>query len=110
MNAFQYTMPAYSVTTFVLISDGLPGDYNRDGLVDAADYTVWRNSFGQSGNLPADGNEDNTVDHEDYAIWKTHYGLSEAVGVGSLAHVPEPATLALALLAVGGLAPGRPSR
>ena len=39
LNAFQYTMPAWSVTTIVLISDGLPGDFNRDGQVDAADYS-----------------------------------------------------------------------
>ena len=31
LNAFQYMMPAWSVTTIVLISDGLPGDFNRDG-------------------------------------------------------------------------------
>ena len=35
LNAFQYTMPAFSVTTFVLISDGLPGDFNHDHIVDA---------------------------------------------------------------------------
>jgi mannan endo-1,4-beta-mannosidase len=39
-NAFQYTMPAYSVTTLVPISDGIVGDFNRDGTVNAADYTV----------------------------------------------------------------------
>src|SRR5690606_11562247 len=27
----------------------IPGDFNRDGKVDAADYTVWRNSLGQQG-------------------------------------------------------------
>ena len=24
------------------------GDYNHDGVVDAADYTVWRDTYGQS--------------------------------------------------------------
>jgi len=38
-------------------SDGLPGDLNRDGTVDAADYVVWRDAFEQSGNLAADANE-----------------------------------------------------
>jgi hypothetical protein len=110
LNAFQFTMPAYSVTTFVLISDGLPGDYNRDGLVDAADYTVWRNSFGQTGNVPADGNEDNIVDDKDYTLWKSHYGLAESNGSASLARVPEPTTLALILLAACGLAPRQSPR
>ena len=27
---------------------GLPGDYNNDGKVDAADYTVWRNHLGEA--------------------------------------------------------------
>ena len=25
----------------------LPGDYNADGIVDAADYTVWRDNLGR---------------------------------------------------------------
>jgi len=104
LNAFQYTMPAYSVTTLVLISDGLPGDFNRDGTVNAADYTVWRNSLGQTGNVAADANEDNTVDADDYAMWRANFGRSETGSVGSLAAVPEPATTVLALFAACGLA------
>jgi Glycoside hydrolase family 44/Dockerin type I domain/PEP-CTERM motif len=102
LNAFQYTMPAFSVTTLVLISDGLPGDFNRDGTVDAADYTVWRNSLGQTGNTAADANEDNLVDAQDYAMWKANFGLSELGGAGSLTTVPEPSALALMLLAACG--------
>ncbi len=109
LNAFQYTMPKWSVTTFVLVSDGLPGDFNRDGLVDAADFTVWRDSLGQVGNLAADANEDNVVDAEDYDFWKANFGLSESSGSGALATVPEPSTLALVLLAACGLAL-RPAR
>ncbi len=93
LNAFQYTMPAWSVTTLVLISDGLTGDFNRDGTVDAADYTVWRDQLGQTGNLAADANEDNVVDDKDYAFWKGNFGLSESSGAGALASVPEPTTL-----------------
>ncbi len=99
LNAFQYTMPAYSVTTLVFISDGLPGDFNRDGTVNAADYTVWRNSLGQTGNTAADANEDNLVDDADYALWKSNYGRSESSGAGVLASVPEPTTIVLTLLA-----------
>ncbi len=37
----------------------LPGDYTRDGVVDAADYSLWRDSLGATGpNLAADGNGD----------------------------------------------------
>jgi hypothetical protein len=104
VNAFQYTMPAYSVTTLVLISDGLPGDFNRDGLVDAGDFTVWRDSLGQNGDLAADANEDNVVDAADYAFWQANFGRNEVAGAGALAAVPEPTGLVL-LIGMCGLAP-----
>src|SRR5690606_32701537 len=43
------------------------GDFNADGRVDAADYTLWRNSLGSNGSgLAADANDDGTVDATDY--------------------------------------------
>ena len=52
-----------SVTLF----ERLAGDYNHDDVVDAADYTVWRNSKGAEGDLlDADGNLDGVVDELDY--------------------------------------------
>jgi hypothetical protein len=57
----------------------LRGDYNDDGTVDLADYTVWADHYGQSGsNIPGDGNDDGVVDLADYTIWADHYG--ETVG------------------------------
>ena len=35
--------------TYVGGSAGVDGDYNGNGVVDAADYTVWRDSLGQTG-------------------------------------------------------------
>jgi hypothetical protein len=100
LNAFQYTMPAWSVSTLVLISDGLPGDFNRDGTVDAADYVVWRDAFEQSGNLAADANEDNIVDTDDYALWRANFGRSDSAVAGAIhAAVPEPGGLVLILAA-----------
>ncbi len=106
VNAFQYTMPAWSVSTLVLISDGLPGDYNRDGNVDMADFVVWRKSAGQSGDLAADGNEDNIVDTDDYTLWSANFSRSATdPGQGSTATVPEPVSVALVLVAsIVGLA------
>ena len=99
LNAFQYTMPAWSVTTLVLISDGLPGDFNRDGKVDAADYSVWRDQLGQTGNLAADANEDNIVDSMDYSYWRSNFGRTESIGSGAFASIPESSTYHLGLLA-----------
>ena len=48
---------SYSVTVFD--PNVLPGDYNSDHYVNAADYVVWRDSLGKTGvNLTADGNGD----------------------------------------------------
>jgi len=51
----------------------LEGDYNRDGTVNAADYTVWRDQLGTEGtNLVADGNRNGTIDQGDYDVWRTN--------------------------------------
>jgi len=83
---------------------GDAGDFNDDGVVDAADYTVWRDLSGQSGNLAADANEDDMVDAEDYALSKANFRRTELVGGGALASVPEPSSFVIALLAACGLA------
>jgi hypothetical protein len=62
------------------------GDYNRDGTVNAADYTLWRNNLGATGLEPysgADGNGDGTIGPEDYGVWKLHFGETIQPGAGS---------------------------
>ncbi|MCA9240831.1 MAG: fibronectin type III domain-containing protein [Planctomycetales bacterium] len=61
----------------VLTAPAVPsGDFNDDGFVDAADYTVWRDQLGQS--VPqgsgADANFDGLVDAADYQVWREQYG------------------------------------
>jgi len=42
-------------------------------IVDAADYSVWRDSLGRTGTgLAADGNGDHAINHVDYDLWKMH--------------------------------------
>ncbi len=87
--------------TISLDASTQPGDYNGDGRVDAADYTVWRDSLGQSGaGLAADGDNNNTINANDYRIWRNNFGQSLS---GSLlttdATVPEPGSIATASLA-----------
>lgn len=52
------------------------GDYNVDGRVDAADYSVWRDSLGSHVEAfsAADGNGNGTIDQADYAHWSNRYG------------------------------------
>jgi hypothetical protein len=91
----------YNATSVVLAVTGLglAGDFNGDNKVDAADYTVWRNTFGAMGsNLLADANGDEEVDHEDYQIWKSNFGLT--AGGGGSTTVPEPSAILTAMLAL----------
>jgi hypothetical protein len=80
------------------VSTGVPGDYNHNGIVDAADYTVWRDSLGKTGaGLAADGDGNNVVDQSDYTYWKTRFGNTSGSGAGQAGSVPEPSSLFLAL-------------
>jgi hypothetical protein len=99
VNAFQYTLPAWSVSTIVLVADGLPGDFNHDDSVDAADYVAWRKSQGATGNVPADANEDDIVDSDDLQFLHANFGRTESSG-GGTANVPEPVSLFIAFLAM----------
>jgi hypothetical protein len=83
----------------------LPGDYNHDDRVDAADYELWRASFGRSV-LPfnsADGSGNGLVDAADYAVWRQGFG-QPAAGALATATVPEatmPALFCTAVIAWG---------
>jgi hypothetical protein len=70
---------------------GIPGDYNEDNTVDAADYTIWRDRLGEATSLPNDDTAG--VGADDYTRWITHFGESGGSGATavSLAAVPEPA-------------------
>jgi hypothetical protein len=91
----------YNATSVVLAVTGLglAGDFNGDSTVDAADYTVWRTTFGAMGaGLAADANGDEKVDGADYTIWKGNYGLT--AGGGGSTTVPEPSATLMAFLAI----------
>lgn len=58
---------------------GLAGDFNGDGMVDAADYTVWRDGLGT------------TYTPDDYTIWANNYGATANSTTNSTTNsVPEP--------------------
>jgi hypothetical protein len=75
----------------------LPGDYNGNGQVDAADYTVWRNTLGSRTSLSADGDGDGLIDQGDYVVWKNGYGNRTGSGSFTGSAIPEPASLVLFL-------------
>jgi cyclophilin family peptidyl-prolyl cis-trans isomerase len=80
----------------------IDGDYNFDGKVSAADYTIWRDQLGSSTSAEADGNGDGQVNAADYLIWQDNFGAVTRFGDGSGASagdsqgvlgVPEPSSV-----------------
>jgi T5SS/PEP-CTERM-associated repeat protein len=70
------------------------GDYNGNGVVDSADYVVWRNSQNQQGaGLAADSNGDGIVNGTDYNFWRSRFGNVVGSGLSAGSAVPEPAAM-----------------
>jgi len=92
------------------VSGLLPGDYNNDGTVDAADYVVWRANVGTNNLLPNNPTP-GPIDETEYERWLANFGNSAPGGGGiALGQVPEPASFYVALLALLTLAAKRRSR
>ncbi|MEX2308152.1 MAG: hypothetical protein WD738_11195 [Pirellulales bacterium] len=78
------------------------GDYNGNGVVDAADYVDWRKTLNQPA-VPAgsgaDGDADGTIDPGDYDFWAERFGnVVAGAGRGAVnSAVPEPSSALLLL-------------
>jgi cyclophilin family peptidyl-prolyl cis-trans isomerase len=89
------------------------GDYNRNGVIDADDYVVWRKSRNKSVTAwsGADGNGDGLVNDLDFTVWRNNLGAIgggiHGAGAGAsdlaISNVPEPTTGVLAVLAIVSL-------
>jgi hypothetical protein len=84
------------------------GDFNLDGQVDGLDYVVWRKNLGRTGAnfLQGDATFDGTIGTDDLQVWRANFGfvrqpLGSAGSGVSLAAVPEPAAIWIALIALG---------
>jgi hypothetical protein len=68
---------------------GPVGDYNGNGIIDAADYVVWRKGL------------DTTYIQSAYDVWRAHFGQTAGSGSGASANaVPEPASALMLLMGV----------
>jgi fibronectin-binding autotransporter adhesin len=86
---------------------GVLGDYNGNGVVDGADYVIWRKNNGLMGGATAsqgDGTGDGNVDSADFTFWRERFGNTSGSGSGIMSGdaVPEPAAhlLLIACLAI----------
>jgi hypothetical protein len=75
---------------------GVPGDYNGNGTVDAADYVAWRDGGPLANEVATPG----SITAEDYNEWRARFGNIAGLGSGnSAAAVPEPSGCLLAAIA-----------
>jgi hypothetical protein len=90
--AFDVDFIAYKEGVIVptLEPQGLAGDYNDDGKVDAADYVTWRNG----GPLLNETETIGSSTPEDYNAWRANFGAS-ATPANAVAGIPEPASAIL---------------
>jgi probable HAF family extracellular repeat protein len=80
---------AFLLDASSLLPPDLPGDFNFDGSVDAADYVVWRKT---------DGTPDG------YNTWRSNFGRTSGSGLAASENpIPEPISLALLTLTVPAL-------
>jgi hypothetical protein len=89
------------VVEYINAPPALSGDYNDNGVVDAADYVLWRNG-GPLANDPTPG-----LQPDDYTFWRSRFGATSGSGRSvdggavSGTAVPEPAAGFLALVLAG---------
>ncbi len=100
--ALDYAV-AYTGTPLPIRPMGVSGDFNNNGTVDAADYSLWRDNLGAATEAPINnlGNGLNGVDAADYTLWKNRFGSTTGASVANAGAVPEPKTLLL--VAVGAM-------
>jgi hypothetical protein len=93
---FESVAPGYSVnygagsnSVITLNFVGIPGDWNSDAKVDAADYVTWRKNPAANGGPGG------------YTLWRQNYGAGTGSGSGSLgaSEVPEPTAALLLMIA-----------
>lgn len=84
------------------LSAVLPGDFNDDGIVNIADYTLWRNNLGAANEAAINnaGNGSGGVDAGDYTVWRDNFGATSGT-VNSPVAVPEPSNWMLPTVLVG---------
>ena len=94
---FEGTHGAFGSYTLDLTTI-LPGDYNDDGNVDAADYTLWRDNLGANSDTLPNNPNSGTIGMAEYNTWVANFGV--IIGSSSLQAIPEPSSLAMIAVAL----------
>jgi hypothetical protein len=83
----------------VAAAPGVPGDYNDNGTVDAADYVVWRKHLNSTDELPNDNGLGVPIGTGHYDLWRQNFGSASSPGGSSANAAPEPGAIGLLLVA-----------
>ncbi|MCI0335124.1 MAG: PEP-CTERM sorting domain-containing protein [Planctomycetes bacterium] len=99
----------------VSVVPALPGDFNNDEKVDAADYVTWRKNNGTNNALPNDNGLGTPITSAHYDLWVKNFGNMSMPGAGSgsgssAGAVPEPSALFLIALGAAFVQCGRKGR
>lgn len=81
---FNYKL--FDTGSAINLSVTIPGDFNSDGMVDTADYVVWRTGLGT------------IYTQTDYTVWRANFGRAAGgggAGSSDSTRIPEPATVAM---------------
>ena len=91
----------FAKATITSFREVVAGDFDEDGIVDAADLAAWKGGFGNAiGAVHKDGDADGDadVDGADVLIWQRQLG--SAASLAGTAAVPEPSTSLLLFLGI----------
>jgi hypothetical protein len=102
LSSEEYDMASRQINAAAM----LPGDFDRNDVVDGADFLAWQREFGSATELSADGSLNKVVDADDLAIWKQNFGRIWPVA-GATTPIPEPATAILLAWSILALAKNR---
>jgi autotransporter-associated beta strand protein len=84
--------------TITVTPAGVPGDYNGNGSVDAADFVLWKNGG------PLQNDFTPGIQASDYDFWRSRFGATTNPGSGAgldgAAGVPEPSFVSLLVLSL----------
>jgi len=84
----------------------LVGDYNNSGTVDAADYTLYRDSLGLDSSALQNNDIAGNIDVPHYAQWAGNF--NNTASAGSSGAIPEPCSCVLVTLGLLSLLAHRP--
>jgi hypothetical protein len=91
-NTYKYGLDQPSISQV-----NVPGDYNGNFAVDAADYALWRHG----GPLLNQIDDPDHVNAQDYVAWRNRFSSTAGIGSGFAGSAPVPEPSAIVLLLVG---------